>query len=216
MKQNLTVFLALALTAFASVAQDPAPSAGPKVVTTNPDEEAWAGLIKSEMELNAQYRLLMNLSQDHRKRASDATMAKQNDKAVWESELAKELGEKAAAALNQVTELNKQRRAFEQGHTNALSIVILNTVSGGSRLNSYEVEFMSRLDERLRNVDQDLLAARQDATTYASQMHTNTYPNDIAYATEVLDQKSRLVRDLQHEQFDLELKRLMFQALRKQ
>ncbi len=215
MKQNFTIFLALALVALTSVAQEPAASAGPKVVTTNPDEEAWAGLIKSEMEFNAQYRLLTSLSQEHRKRASEATAAKQNDKAVWESELAKELGDKAAATLNQVTELNKQRRAFEQSHTNALSIVILNAVSGGSRLNPYEAEFMSRVDERLRSVDQDLLAARQDATTYASQIHTNTNPVDISYATAVLDQKSRLVRDLQNEQFELELKRLEFQALRR-
>jgi hypothetical protein len=130
--------------------------------------------------------------------------------------LAKELSDKGSAALKQLDELTRQRLAFEQIHTNVVpSVVHPYTASAGSRLGSYEVEFLSRLEERLETVSQELSTARQDANVYALQLHTNTMPYDLTAATSLIEQNARHIRELQQQQFDLELRKLEFQALRK-
>ena len=220
MKEHLTVWLSLGLVSFSSLAQPsadaPAAADAPKIVVASADDEAYAGLVKGELEFSAQLNLLSSLAVEHRKRAEEATKANQGDKAQWENQLAKELADKSSVALKQLNELSKQRIGFEQTHKSAaVSVGSLNAATAASRPSPHEVEFLTKLDERLDKVDRDLLAARDYGNTYASQMHTNTTPYDIEKASSVLEDNAKRIRQLEQEQFDLELRRLEFQALRR-
>ena len=224
MKQYLTVCLAFGLLLFSNQAQESAsaPSAAlpgaeaPNIATASAADEAYAALLKSNLELNAQFKLLSNLAQEHRKLSEQATKANLAEKALWEGELAQELSNRSSAALKQLNDVTKQRLAFEKAHDNAaVSTGSLNAAITASRLNSHEIEFLSKLDEGLQRVDQELRAARQDATAYAAQISTNTMPYDFERASYILEQNARKARQLEHEHFDLELRRLEFQALRR-
>ena len=124
MKQYLIVCLAGGLLALTSQAQESnfAPGAvapdveAPKIATASSDEEAYVALLKSQLELSTQFRLLGSLAQEHRKRAEEAAAASQGQKSVWETELAKELRDKGETMLKQLSEASKQRQAFEQAH----------------------------------------------------------------------------------------------------
>jgi hypothetical protein len=212
------------LLAFSSQAQDstPAPVAAapateaPKIATASADDEAYVALLKSEVELNTQFKLLTNLAQEHRKRAEDASAASQAQKTLWENELAKELGDKSDASLKQLNEATKQRQAFEQAHKNAApSSSGLNTATADTRVNSQAVEFFKKVNERLDRINQDLLAARQYAGTYAAQLQTNKMPYDYQQASAVFEENARKIKQLEREQSDLELRKLEFEALRR-
>jgi hypothetical protein len=224
MKQLLTICLAFGLLVFLGQAQEsaPGPSAvstapeAPNIATANSDEETYAALLKSNLELSAQFKLLSNLAQEHHKLSEQATKANQAEKALWEDELTKELGDRSSAILKQFNDVTGQRLAFEKAHNNAAgSVASLNAAITATRLSSREVEFLSKLDEGLQRLDQELRAARQDSTAYAAQMSTNTIAYDFERAAYTLDQNTRKVRQLEHEHFDLELRKLEFMALRR-
>jgi hypothetical protein len=224
MKQNLTVCLGFGLLVFSSQAQESAsgPSATPPgaeapiIATASADDEAYAVLLKSALELNSQFKLLSNLAQDHLKLAEEATKANQAEKALWENDLAKDFSDRGSVLLKQLSDVTKQRLAFEKAHKNAaVSVGSLNAAITATRLSSHEIEFLNKLDEGLQRVAQELRAARQDAIAYAAQISTNTMPYDFERASYVLDQNARKVRQLEQEHFDLELRKLEFQALRR-
>jgi hypothetical protein len=224
MNQYLTVCVAFGLLLFSSQAQESASGSSamlpgaeaPNIATASPADEAYAALLRSNLELNAQFKLLSNLAQEHRKLSEQATKANLAEKALWEDELAQELSNRSSAALKQLNDVTKQRLAFEKAHDNAaVSVVSLNAAITVTRLNSHEIEFLSKLDEGLQRVDQELRAARQDSTVYAAQMSTNTIAYDFERAAYTLDQNTRKVRQLEHEHFDLELRKLEFMALRR-
>ncbi len=224
MRQYLTICLAFGLLIFSTLAQDAAsgynaaaPGAEPpNIATTSPDDEAYAALLKSNFELSAQYKLLSNLAQEHRRLSEQAGKANQADKARWEDELAKELGDRSSALLKQLNDLTRQRQAFEKAHSNAGSPVSsLNAAIAATRFNTREMEFLSKLDEGVQRLDQELAAARQYTSAYAAQITTNTRAYDFERASYTLDQNTRKITQLEHERFDLELRRLEFLALRK-
>ncbi len=220
MNKYLTILLVLGLISVSSQAQQsaPAPAAPemPKMAIANADDEAYAGLVKGELELNTQFNLLSDLGQEHRKRAEEATKANQTDKARWESELQKELSDRSAATLRQISDLTKQRQAFEQTHKNAaVSAASLNAASATTRLSSREIEFLSKIDEQLDKLDQELVATRQYGIDYASQMVTNTTAYDHERMGGILEENTRRMRQLEQELFDLKLRKLEFEALRK-
>jgi hypothetical protein len=224
MKQHLTICFTFGLLIFVGQAQESAPGPGavlpgaeaPNIATASAADEAYAALLKSNLELSAQFKLLSNLVQEHRKLSEQATKANLAEKALWEDELAQELSNRSSATLKQLNDVTKQRLAFEKAHDNAaVSIGSLNAAITATRLNSHEIEFLSKLDEGLQRVDQELRAARQDATAYAAQMSTNTIAYDFERASYTLEQNARKVRQLEHEHFDLELRKLEFMALRR-
>jgi hypothetical protein len=185
-------------------------------VTASADGEALATLLKSDLELNTQVKLLSSLAQEHRRRAEEATRADQAQKALWENDLAKELSNKSEALLQQLNEVTKERLAFEQAHKNAgVSVGGLNAVTTTTRISPQEMEFISKLDERLDRVAQELLTARQYANAEAGRIHTNTMPYGFEKAASILEQNARNIRQLEQEQSDLELRKLEFQALRR-
>jgi hypothetical protein len=223
MKEYLTVCIAAGLLAFSSQAQNstPAPVAAapateaPKIVTASADDEAYVALLKSEVELNSQLKLLSSLAQEHRKRAEAASAAGQAQKTLWETELAKELSDKSETVLQQLAEATKQRQAFEQAHKGtAASPGSLNAATVETRISPQEVEFMSKLGERFDRVTQELLTARQYSYDYAEKMRTNTLTYDFQRAAAEFEQNARKIKQLEQEQSDLELRKLEFQALR--
>jgi hypothetical protein len=224
MKQYLTICLAFGLLLFSGHAQEY--SSGPtatlpgaealNISTASAADEAYAALLKSNLELSAQFKLLSNLAQQHRKLSEQATKADLAEKARWEEELAQELSDKSSATLRQLDDVTKQRLAFEKAHPNAaVSVASLNAASAATRLNPHEIEFLSKIDEGLQRIDQELRAARLDATAYAAQMSTNTMAYDFERAAYTLEQNTRKIRQLEHEHFDLELRKLEFLALRR-
>jgi hypothetical protein len=224
MKQYLTVCFTFGLLIFFVQAQEAAlgpsgvaPGAeAPNIATASGDEEAYAALLKSNLELGAQFKLLSNLAQEHRKLSEQATKANQAEKALWEDELSKNLSNRSTTMLKQLNDVTRQRLAFEKAHNNAGgSLGGLNAAITATQLSSRETEFLSKLDEGLQRLDQELSAARQDATAYAAQMSTNTIAYDFERAAYTLDQNTRKVRQLEHEHFDLELRKLEFLALRR-
>jgi hypothetical protein len=224
MKQYLTICLAFGLLLSSSHAQES--SSGPSatspsaealnISTASAADEAYAALLKSNLELSSQFKLLSNLAQEHRKLSEQANKANLAEKAHWEDELAQELSDRSSAAQKQFDDVTKQRLAFEKAHPNAaVSPASFNATGSATRLNSHETEFLGKLDEGLQRLDQELRAARQDATAYASQMSTNTMAYDFERAAYTLEQNTRRIRQLEHEHFDLELRKLEFLALRR-
>ena len=224
MKEYLTVCLAAGLLVLSSQAQESTPAPGaaapdveaPKIATASADEEAYVALLKSQLELSTQFKLLGSLAQEHRKRAEEAAAASQGPKAVWETELAKELRDKSEAVLKQLSEATKQRQAFEQAHKNvAVSLGSLNAATADARVSPQEIEFMSKLGERMDRVNQELLAARQYSYDYAEKMRTNTMTYDFQKIAADFEQNARKIKQLEQELSDLELRKLEFQALRR-
>ena len=188
----------------------------PKIATSSADDEAYAALLKSELELSTQLRLLSSLAQEHRTRSDAAAKADQAQKAIWENDLARELSDKSEGLLKQLNEATTQRMAFEQAHKNpAVSVSSLNAAAATTLPSPQEIAFITKLEERRAQVNQELLAARQYANTYAETIRTNTMPYDFERAAAIFDQSALKIRLLEHELSDLELKKLEFQALRR-
>lgn len=224
MKKHLNIWLAAGWLAVSSQAQDTAPvpggpapeAAAPRLPAASADDEAYAALLKSELDLSTQFRLLSNLAQEHRKRAEAAAATNQAQRALWENELAQELSETNQALVKQLAEASRQRLAFEQAHKgSALSVGSLGAATGAARVTPQEVEFIRRLDERWDRISQDLATARQYSYDYAERVRTNTGSYDFHQATAALDQNARKIRQLEQEQADVELRKLEFQALRR-
>jgi hypothetical protein len=224
MKQYLIICLAGGLLALTGQAQESSLAPGavapdvaaPKIATASSEEETYVALLKSQLELSAQFRLLGSQAQEHRKRAEEAAAASQGQKSVWETELAKELRDKGDAILKQLSEVTRQRQAFEQAHKNiAASVGSLSAATADSRVSPQEIEFLKKLDERFDRVNQELLAARQYSFDYAEGMRTNTMTYDFQKAAAEFDQNARKIRQLEQEQSDLELRKLEFLALRR-
>jgi hypothetical protein len=222
MKQYLTFCLASGLLVFSSQAQQyAAPPSAPETTAPKPapaasDDEAYAALLKSELELGAQFKLLAGLAQELGRRADEATKGSQLPKAAWENELAKELGEKSQAVLKQFNEATKQRLGVEGSHTNvAVSLSTISAATAGTRVSPVEYEFLTKLGERMDRVNQDLTVVRQYSYDYAERLRTNALSYDYQRAAIDLEQNARKVRQLEQELSDLELRKLEFQALRR-
>jgi hypothetical protein len=65
----------------------------------------------------------------------------------------------------------------------------------------------------VEQLHQELSAAIEDGRIVATQIGTNKVPEDLAGMSSVLGENQKLVKELQREQFDLELRKLEFQAI---
>jgi len=160
---------------------------GTPVATTNAtvSENATPGLPKADqaayyanlnrrvVESNAQFDLLNQMTQEHRKRAEEAP-PDQGARSQWESELAKELGERAAAILIVLTNTTRERLAFEQTHPDLATSALLNSPAGTANgPNAAEISFLAKLAERRTAVQQEIAATTEAAILYATQLGTN-------------------------------------------
>jgi hypothetical protein len=144
--------------------------------------------------LNAQVVLLKELIQAHQKRSADLTQKSQSEKAKWETEL--------------VAELEEQRARLQKSIDQAAQ------PTGTERLKVDEqLVFVSTLEARLEQVRQELSAAVEDSRVLATQISTNNVAENVAGMSFALSDNQKIVKDLQREQLDLELRALEFRAL---
>jgi hypothetical protein len=180
-------------------------------------EEAayYATLNQREIESNAQIELLNQLAQEHKKRAQDAP-ADQGPRSQWESDLAKELSDRAAATLVGLNKTTKERVAFEQKHPGFASPLLSNSAIGATNdLNPADIAFLAKLAERRTAVEQEIGATIQAANLYAAQIATNTGSYDSLRVFSLMQDNGYYLKQLQKDLFDIELKNLEFRALRR-
>lgn len=173
----------------------------------------YAGLNRRVLESNSQFELLNQLAQEHRKRA-DETPRDQAAKTQWESDLAKELGERAAATLNLVNNATKERLAFEQNHPDLAALVT--AISFNASTNGPHpatITFLEKLAEKRAALQQEIAASTEAASLYAVQMATNNNASDPNRVPYLIQDNAVYLKQLQKDLFDLDLKSLEFRAL---
>jgi len=170
-------------------------------------------LAKAEVELNARLRVLGELAQEHFQRAEESK-AGAPEKSRWETDLAQELRDKSSVVLGQLNELTKQRLAFESAHAPGQPPT-LGVLDDQKALTPDEFAYVTKLEERLLRVRQELIATDQAARAFYAELQTNNTPEDMQRISLRLDENARLGRLWEREQSDLELKELEFRALRK-
>ena len=167
---------------------------------------AAATLSRRVIEFNAQFELLNQLAQEHRKRAEETP--RDQDRYQWESQLAKELGDRAATIRGLLNNTNKESLA---------AAALSNSVSEATNGRSPEgVAFLAALAERRTAVQQEIAAGSEAANLYAIQLATNNNNSDLSNIYRLIRDNASSVKQLQKELFDLDLKNLEFRALRKQ
>jgi hypothetical protein len=191
--------------------QAAAPSAlSPQVVTR------YAELVRADCEVEAQQKLLNELAETHNKRAAEARQANKPEQGTWETEVAKQLQEKAAALAATAAPARKERAALEEVHKELSVSLLANTpaeVTGG--YNSSEMAYLDKLEERARSADQEAAAIVESRRLYSQQILTNNVAEDIFRLNVLLEQSNREVRLLEQERANMELKKLEFRALRR-
>jgi len=178
-------------------------------------------LNRQVIEATARFELLNQLAQEHRKRAEETP--RDQGRYQWESELAKELGDRASAILSLLNQPSKERLASEPAAPDLTVVSPPNSVTGATHGPSpEEIAFLEALAERRTTVQQELAAAGVAANLYAMRLATNNSNNSYESSTEIANihylmrDNGYSVKQLQKELFDLELKNLEFRALRKQ
>jgi hypothetical protein len=175
----------------------------------------YAALNRRIIQLSAQYELLTQLAQEHRKRA-DESPHNQPPTAQWETELAKELDTKASFLLAPLNNTRKERLAFEQAHPDIVAFVLtysLDRPANGP--DSEETAFTEKLEERISSVRADIAETVEAAQLYTAQLLTNSGSYDFSRVSSLLQENGNTMKQLQRELSDLELKKLEFRALRR-
>jgi len=152
--------------------------------------------------LNAQALLLKEMIQEHQKRAADLTQNNQNEKAKWETDLLTELQDKSARVQKSISQATQPWSATNDRKAGAGEI-------------DDQLIFLSTLETRLEQIRQEVSAAVEDGRTLALQIGTNKVPEDLAGMSLVLNENQKLVKELQREQLDVELRKLEFRAILK-
>lgn len=154
------------------------------------------------LALSAQSLLLSELIHEHEKRASELMDKKLNEKAQWETELVNELQGKNA-------KMQKDIEATTQPGTAPIG-----SKAGASEVDD-QLAFVSTVEAALEQVRQELSAALEQGSALSIQISTNKATEDFPGLSVGLSQNQRVVRQLQKEQLDLELRKLEFHALQK-
>jgi hypothetical protein len=176
----------------------------------------YAELVRADCESGAQQKLLNELADTHNKRAAEARQASKTDQATWETEVAKQLQEKAAALATATAPVKKERAALEEVHKELSVSLLANTPADiTSGYNSSEMAYLDKLEERARNADQEAAGFIESRRLYSQQIITNNVSEDINHLTLLMGQAQREVQLLQQEKANMELKKLEFQALRR-
>ncbi len=199
-------------------AEAAAPAANPaKPVALTPDERAlYTSLVRSEVELSAQLKLLTALIDDHAKRADEASKTGTPEKTKWELDLLQELRAQNSTVLAQLNDLTKQRLDFEKARAPAPpALPGIGGLEQARPLNADEWTYLSKLDEALLKVRQELSATDEAAKGLQSQLLTNTTTEAVVRVSALLDENIRLAKQWERELSGLELKKLEFRALRR-
>jgi hypothetical protein len=166
-------------------------------------------LYQQEIEVTAQFALLKELAAQHRQRADEASKTSQADKAKWEGDLARELADRVDRVAAQLEDLMRQR--LTTGEV-AKAPVVAATVETPDR---DEAAFLSRLDTQLWRVEQEINLTLETAKGISAQLQTNSAPEEVLRISFLLQENNNLMRFLERDRSDLELKKLQYRALKK-
>jgi hypothetical protein len=78
-----------------------------------------------------------------------------------------------------------------------------------------QLVFMSSVEARLQQIQEELSAASGHSAALQMQFATKTTVEDIASFSSAIGDNQRLIKELQREQLDLELRKLEFRAIQK-
>ena len=176
------------------------PNTHPPLYYSAPNSIATSSSNAVMSALNAQALLLKEIIQEHQQRAADLTQKNQSEKAKWETDLVNELQQKSARVQKSIAQATQPWPG-----TNALK------ASAGDV--DDRLVFVSTVEARQEQIRQELMAALEDSRVLAMQIATNKVPEDFAGMSSVFGENQRLVKELQREQLDLELRKLEFRAL---
>jgi hypothetical protein len=152
--------------------------------------------------LNAQALVLREMIQEHQKRGADSIQKSLGEKAKWEADLVAELQEKSGRVQKSIDRASQPWPGTSEPKAAAGDV-------------DEQLIFVSTLEARLEQLHQELAAAIEDSRVLSMQIGTNKAPEDIGSASLVLGDNQRLVKELQKELLDLELRKLEFRALYK-
>lgn len=205
--------LALGIVSQAARGADAAP-AGEAPKLSAEERAQYARWFQTEVELNTRIKLLSELTEEHLQRA-EAARAVTPDKARWENDRAQELRDKSAGVLTQLNEATRQRLAFETAHKISDGTPTLGASIEAKPLGPEEQAYVRNLDERLVRIRQELVQALQAGRELHAQLQTNINPENVSRVSLLLEDNTRVARQWEREQADIELRKLEFQALRK-
>jgi len=168
-----------------------------------------AKLQQREIEVTAQFALLKELAAQHRQRADAANTANQRDKSKWEGELARELADRVDRTAVQLEEVMRQRLTAEESAKLAAGPATPETPDRD------EAAFLARLNTQLWRVEQDIKAAFETTRGLTAQLQTNTTPEHVLRVSFLVEENNTLIRFLERDRSDLELKALQYRALKK-
>ncbi len=166
-------------------------------------------LQKKEIEAVAKFNLLKEWAAQHRQRSEEADRTNQTAKAKWELELSRELADRAEQAAVQLEAAMRQRAAAEQAAKESLP------AAASEPTDQDEVAFFTRLDTQLWKVEQEINATLESTRGYAEQLRTNNTPDEVFRVSVHVQENNTLLRFLERERSDLELKKLQYRALKK-
>jgi hypothetical protein len=149
------------------------------------------------LALNGQALLLNDMLHEHQKRATDFARKNETERAKWESDLVNELQQKSARVQKSIEQASPGTSDQKAAATNIDDHLV----------------FVSTVEARLEQIRQQLSAAVEDSRVLTMQISTNKAPEDFARVSSVLNDNQNVVRELQREQLDLELRKLEFRAL---
>ena len=168
-----------------------------------------AKLHQQETEVTAQFALLKELAAQHRQRADEANSTNQPVKAKWEGDLAGELTARADRTAAQLEELMRRRFAAEEAAKASATSTTPETPDRD------EAAFLARLDTQLWRVEQEIKAALETTKGFTAQLQTNTTPYEVLRISYLVQENDTLIRSLERDRSDLELKALEYRALKK-
>jgi hypothetical protein len=172
-------------------------------------------LTRRIFELNAQFELLSQIAQEHKRRAEDLPRD-QAPKVQCEIEFARELETRAASILTNLNNTGKERTAFEQAHPNYAGPGLPNPFAGLTNgPTPDEIAFLGKLEDRAVDLRRQIAETIEAGRIYAAQLRTNTASYEYARIASFVQENGNAVRQLQRELTDLELRELEFRALRR-
>jgi hypothetical protein len=186
------------------------PTLTPQVVTR------YAELVRGEQEIGAQQKLLTELADSHIKRAAEAQQGNKPEQATWETDLGRQLQEKATVIAASLAQTKKERVALEEAHRELSISLLANTpaeVTAG--FSSSEMAYLDKLEEKSLKAEQEAAMLVETRRNYTQQVLTNTAAEDILRLNIMLQQTQNEVRELEFQKTFLELKKLEFRALRR-
>lgn len=175
----------------------------------------YAMLVRTELELGAQQRLLVDLAQLHAKRAGDMERSNRTDVATWERALARELEERGSATLRDISGVARERVALEEAQK-LLSSAVFNALplTGTNAPDPNSIAYLARIEEQLHDIDQDLARLADEGREAALQLQTNNVWEDAYRISASLRENRRDFRELQRDRAALELKKLELRVIK--